>query len=546
MLEDLKKCRDVRLVSDDELPSSAQSDAPPQSERAALSQSDAPPQSECAALSQADAPPQSGCAALSQAGAPPQSECAAPRGVEESPSASRCSPGVSPLAIPRGSIASIEASELFELEKQPRWHPVGRAFMQFLIPSMFFILGCACLLIDSHMQLIKSIHYIVCTVGAFQFVLAGLFIIHSLRPKWYMNIPPAPMSRRKFRIISALWLAPIVWIVGGYAAGVPMEDALRKQQALPHRLCRALAFIESSLSRRQAANHLSRMRDLAILKGKLSDAKELHLAAGRYAWRLPLTEEQVGDPLIYAALSHVRPARRLYAMGTWSSDQGDFSFERLMAARILDSKGEHGAADAIYDRYFRELSARSYSGTPHSHFMPITKERWERLTYKYSAEDAAALKKVLIVPDSEEKFGTMLADLRAIIYDLRPAHFKSEPDYSKGFALTATDVSVRLRMLPQAVREQNLKFADRLLTAKRGEWEALVNKVADNGPLPRGEYVDGAWRIIRPASWYGAALNDLMPPEFVIMTNDQYGVLLKAEEEMDKAHGIEPLSTESL
>lgn len=486
MFKDLNKCRDVELVSE-EADSSLE-------ERASALQTHTPSDTVCA---------------VEPAGVSP---------VERTSSSIYSARGG--IGLPSGF------HDYMQFPPDSRRYKVTRAVVVISIAGMFMLLAAVVFCVDYLLHVRGTMHYVVMSLGALQLVLLALFGVHLMRPRWYMSVPPAVISNRKYKFWMLLWFLPVLWIMASYASHLSIDNATRKHNVMMPGWTRALSFLVSTLSVDQAVCDLANQRDLALWNDRLGDARKLQMGLARLAPRLKLPDYRIDSEVLKQALLKVKRAKRSLAVANFGQENRHVVFDATMAAVILDRNNERAAAEELYVRFFKEMDA---SGNELTMYMPMADKRWERLTTGFNAQEKSLLEEQLLVPSGKKQFGTILVDLRPIYFDCR--------DRNNGRAnsamLPANDVVEKLMQLPPSVLERDFKWAKRLMQQDNRDWYALRQRLSRDGPLP----VQSGKHPSRPFTTGSdgttqMSLRTLLPVEYAILTSAQ-------EEQLESALKID-------
>lgn len=477
MFKDLNKCRDVELVSEEE-----------------------------------DSSPGAGVPAQ-QTPTPSDTVCAvAPACV--SPLERISSPDYSAkggIGLPSGF------HDFMQFPPDSRRYRINRAVAVTFVAFLFVLFAAVAFCVDHMMHLRGTMHYVLMSLGGMQLALLGLFGIHLIRPRWYMNVPPVVISTRRYRLSVLLWILPVLWIMTSYSSHVFIADATGKDRVMPPAWTRALGFFVSTLSVDQAACDIANQRDLALWYHRFGDARKLQMGLARHAPRLKLPDNRIDSPILKQALSKVKKAKRSLSVANLARTNRHLVFDATMAAVILDRNNERAAAEELYVRFFQEMSA---TGSRLIMYMPLADQRWDRLTAGFNDQDKSLLEKKLLVAFSKQQFGTKLVDLRPIVIDCRP-DLKARTEAET--VLPATDVVEKLQSLPPAVLERDFQWAKKLWRQDNQDWYALRQRLSADGPLPHHQGGKHPWRPFTTDSLGSTqiSLRTLLPVEYAILTSTQ-------------------------
>ncbi len=428
---------------------------------------------------------------------------------------------VTPIAPRAIAPESMDTGEF----RRGRWWRALRGAKAAALGFMFLASSLFVFYIDAMFRPLTGMHVFLHAVAYFQLICLALFLVHLAAPRWYRAIPPAPMSNRKFRVIRGLWLAPLCWLLVTFLASVPLDSAARKGKLLPTPLVRATAFMEGLVSRRYAATRVATMRDIALNKGDLATARRLHGIALFWARRMKVSEQEVGDPVLYEALKRDRRAMAAFALAKYRApDLPYVQFESMMAAATLDRHGHKDAADVIYQRALAQLPGDNpLSVLPYP--MPISEDRLNKLmddeTLLQFGDNRKSVRSFFVYPGSKTAFGTTLLNLKNRSYDLRPEDQRD----NYPVVMSAYGMSNQFFNVDSNDLRSNFAWAEPIWNSEKFVWNPSIVEL--------GVFVSPEPQPVSPGDWLspnvapprdamlGLPLRALRVEQYVLLTKDQ-------------------------
>lgn len=407
------------------------------------------------------------------------------------------------------------------LEVERPWR-VARAAKAVAIAGMFLAASAFVFYIDAVFHSLNGMHVFLYAVASFQLFCCVLFAIHLAAPRWYRALPATPVSNCKFRILRGLWLAPLGWLLVTFLATVPMDLAARHGTLLPTPLIRATAFVEGLVSRRFAAAKVATMRDIALRKGELATARRLHGIALFWARRMKVTEQEVGDPVLYEALKRDRRAMAAFALAKYRLPEDPYwQFEALMAAVTLDRHGHSDAADVIYSRLLANLPLdASLSSLPFP--LPISEERMtilmEHKSLMQYEDNRKSVRDFLVYPGSRTAFGTTLLNLNNRTYDLRPADRRHEIPV----VTSAYGMSYQLGLVDSHDLRSKFQWAEPIWNSDKYVWNPAITNLGQLvSPDPQPLEQTNLPEVPEALGFSGLPLQSLRMEQNVLLTEEQ-------------------------
>lgn len=428
---------------------------------------------------------------------------------------------VAPIAPRAIAPESMDTGEF----RRGRWWRALRGAKAAALGFMFLASSLFVFYIDAMFRPLTGMHVFLHAVAYFQLICLALFLVHLAAPRWYRAIPPAPMSNRKFRVIRGVWLAPLCWLLVTFLASLPLDSAARKGKLLPTPLVRATAFMEGLVSRRYAATRVATMRDIALGKGDLATARRLHGIALFWARRMKVSEQEVGDPVLYEALKRDRRAMAAFALAKYRApDLPYVQFESMMAAATLDRHGHKDAADVIYQRALAQLPGDNpLSVLPYP--MPISEDRLNKLmddeTLLQFGDNRKSVRSFFVYPGSKTAFGTTLLNLKNRSYDLRPEDQRD----NYPVVMSAYGMSNQFFNVDSNDLRSNFAWAEPIWNSEKFVWNPSIVEL--------GVFVSPEPQPVSPGDWLspnvapprdamlGLPLSALRVEQYVLLTKDQ-------------------------